>query len=345
MPRPADGVRLFDVPASDVSRRVGDLAQLARIDAFEFQEGPARGTRLTRMINGGGLELEVLPDRALDLGQVTVAGMPLAWRSPVGPTSPAFAEPDGTRWLRTFGGGLLATCGLDSFGPASRDRDVDFGLHGRIGAVPAQITRAEVTTTEAIVEGAVVQAGVFAEHLELHRRIATPLGSTELTVTDRITNRSYDDQPLMALYHINLGWPLIDEGIEVSIPSRSVTARDPVAEPGIRELHEFPAPTAGFGEQVYVHHVEPNQPVVVRNRRRRLQVEIASSVDSLPFVHQWKMAGEGHYVLGIEPTNCANIFGRAAARSAGVLPMLAPGATAVHEVTIRVAELANEANR
>jgi hypothetical protein len=86
------------------------------------------------MVTGGGLEAEIHPDRAMDLGQVTFDGIPGAWMSPAGLTHPAPYEPRGTEWLGTFGGGLVATCGLDTFGPPSIDGDVELGLHGRVGA-------------------------------------------------------------------------------------------------------------------------------------------------------------------------------------------------------------------
>jgi hypothetical protein len=42
-----------------------------------------------------------------------------------------------------------------------------------------------------------------------------------------------------------------------------------------------------------------------------------------PVFAEWKMVGEGLYVLGLEPANC-HVAGRAAERSAGTLEMIAP---------------------
>nr|WP_228561618.1 hypothetical protein [Catenulispora rubra] len=42
---------------------IGWLGQVSRVDSFTVDDGPARGTRLMRLVNGGALEIEVLPDR------------------------------------------------------------------------------------------------------------------------------------------------------------------------------------------------------------------------------------------------------------------------------------------
>ncbi|MDQ4137723.1 MAG: aldose 1-epimerase family protein, partial [Actinomycetota bacterium] len=113
--------------------RIGHAAQLARVDRLVEEEGPARGARRIRLVTGGGLEAEIHPDRALDLGQVTYRGVPVAWISPTGMVAPTLTSSHGRDWLRSFGGGLLATCGLDTFGPATIDEGKDYPMHGRVG--------------------------------------------------------------------------------------------------------------------------------------------------------------------------------------------------------------------
>lgn len=64
---------------SELRKRVGSIAQVVRIDRLVETQGAARGARRLRMVNGGGIELEVHPDRALDLGRLTVHGVPVSW--------------------------------------------------------------------------------------------------------------------------------------------------------------------------------------------------------------------------------------------------------------------------
>src|SRR5690554_6215365 len=112
---------IWGVTIDDVRNRVGSISQFARAEEGTLTQGSARGTRVIRADTGGSLAVDVLPDRALDLGAMTFRGMPLSWIAPPGFAHPAFATQSGTDWLRMFGGGMLTTCGLDAYGPPSVD--------------------------------------------------------------------------------------------------------------------------------------------------------------------------------------------------------------------------------
>src|SRR5512138_403538 len=132
-------VKLFDHEWSkaELLSRVGQMDQLAGIRLVEAAEGKARGCRLLDVWTGSGLRFQVNADRTLDLSFGEFQGLPLAWRSPAGDVNPAFYEPQGAGWLRSFAGGLLTTCGLDQFGVPNQDGDAELGLHGRISNCPA----------------------------------------------------------------------------------------------------------------------------------------------------------------------------------------------------------------
>jgi hypothetical protein len=329
---------IFGHSGRGLAERIGSLAQMVRVDSFTETEGAARGTRRLRLVNGGGIELELHPDRALDLGQMTVDGVPIAWVSPSGPVAPQFYEASGTNWLRTFGGGLLATCGLDSFGPASEDAGASFGLHGRIGAQPARVTRAEASAEGVVVEASARQTTVFGENLMLRRRVSSEAGSDTVIVADTVTNDGFAPAPHMMLYHINLGWPLLDETTTLSLPDGECHPRDPDAVAGAADWARMGPPTEGWREQVFRHDLPPSRPVNATITNRKLGIELSIGFDSarLPVLYQWKMLGQGHYVLGVEPSNCRNIFGRAAARAAGDLPFLEAGETVGYEIVFRI---------
>jgi hypothetical protein len=312
---------------SGLLRRVGTLGQVARVDSLVEADGPACGARRLRMVTGGGLEVEVHPDRCLDLGNVSIDGIPVAWMSPTGITAPGLYDPRGSEWLRTFGGGLLATCGLDTFGPPGVDAGRELGQHGRVGAQPARLTRCAAGPTEVVVEGEVRQASVLGENLVLRRRITAGIGSTRLRVEDSVTNEGFVDTPHMLLYHANLGWPLVDADARLEIPSETVQARDDDAEAGLATWAELHDPVPGQPEQVFLHRFAADQQVAatITNPRLDLSVSVQFDTGQLPYLYQWKLLGEGTYVIGLEPSNCPVVFGRAAARSAGELPVLAPG--------------------
>ena len=126
-----------ELSKAELLRHVGHMDQLAGIRLVEAGDGKARGSRMLDVWTGTGLRLQVNADRALDISSCDYKGMPLSWRSPAGNVHPAYYEPQGIGWLRSFPGGLLTTCGLDQFGLPSQDGSTDLGLHGRISNTPA----------------------------------------------------------------------------------------------------------------------------------------------------------------------------------------------------------------
>jgi hypothetical protein len=177
------------------------------------------------------------------------------------------------------------------------------------------------------VTGEVRQAKVFGENLLLRRTITADLGGSSLRVHDTITNEGIADAGIMVLYHCNIGWPLLDERATLSIPSREVSPRDADAESGVARWDQVEEPQAGYAEQVFRHDFQNSGTAVVSidNPATGIRLELLFDSATLPGLHQWKMSGEGHYVMGLEPTNANWSFGRASAREAGILPILKRG--------------------
>jgi hypothetical protein len=334
----------YDLPA--LKRRVGDLAQLARVERVVEDDGPGRGARRLRIVDTAGLDVDVHVDRCLDLGAAHYRGVPLAWRSPAGHVAPGLVSPGTDGWLRSFAGGLVTTCGLDTFGAPSEDGGETFPLHGRVSAIPA----AEVSSWARVVDdgyelgvaGIVRQSSLFGANLLLRRSISTLMGSGRLLLEDTVTNDGYAPAPHMVLYHCNLGWPLVDEGAEIVVPGAQTSARDEVAARGLASWSSPGPPQAGFREQVFRHDLPTSgtasgtATAAVRNPRLGLELEIEVSADTLPHCYQWTMTGTGTYVLALEPANCAGIDGRRAAAEAGILESLGPGESRRYRLAITV---------
>lgn len=315
-----------------LSQYVGDMRQLAGITPVEHSDGAARGVRAYEVYTGGGLRFTVLADRALDIGSISINGLALAWASPSGIVHPAYYDAGGLGWLRSFGGGLFITCGLDQFGSPADDNGEAFGIHGRVGNLPAQqiAHRAYWDGDEYMLEisGGVRQARLFGENLVLHRRIITQLGANTIHVEDTVTNEGFAPQPHMILYHCNLGFPLLGPDTTLNANIAETIARDTEAEAGLSEWMRFQPPTPGYAEQVFRHRVVPDDDratVRVENPAQGLALSISYSHDTLPHLFQWKMMGQGAYVLGIEPANSTAIEGRRIARERDDLPHLQPG--------------------
>jgi hypothetical protein len=326
---------VLGLPVEQALQRIGSLDQIARVDSFVESEGVARGSRRLRVVNGGGLEFDVHPDRCLDIGAASFQGLPLAWMSSTGIAAPSLYDPIGRGWLRTFGGGLVTTCGLDSFGPPADDEDGVVGMHGRISHIPARVTAVEATPHRIVIAGTVRQSAVFAENLVLRREISTEVGSNTFTISDTVTNEGATASPLMVLYHVNVGWPLLDDGTTLDIPSASVSSRDADAEVGFDARYEIGAPVADFREQVYIHKAGAERYARVTNKARGLELTLRYS-ETLPALFEWKMTATKHYVLGLEPANTSEIQGRAAARAHDNLPHLQPGDSISYQLSIEV---------
>lgn len=321
--------------AAHARGRVGTLGQIARIDQYTSSGGSENGTRLIRFVNGGGLELEVHPDRAFDLGRVTFNGIPISWMSPVGMAAPGLADIGGFGWLKTFGGGLLATCGLDTIGdPGTAEDGSVYPLHGRFGTLPATLTRAVNDGELLILEGETRQAAVHGENLSVRRSLTSTIGSSSFRLTDTITNDGGADQPHMILYHVNLGWPLISPATQIFSPALAVTPENDDARATSEHWSTITEPDADNKSLVFRHHlpVEPRTVVRVVNPETRIGLVIDFDSTTLPHLHQWKVMQQGQYVVGIEPSNSATLKGRVPAEQLGLVPTLAPGASVTYQI-------------
>lgn len=324
--------------------RVGDLSQVAGIRLIELSDGVERGVRAAEVRTGGGLEFTVLLDRGMDIGPASFKGIPLAWISPAGFAHPAYFEPEGLGWLRTFGGGLMTGCGLTYLGAPGEDQGEALGLHGRLSLLPARNvgTGAEWDDEEECafwVDGEIRQARLFGENLCLTRRIETALGENRISIRDIVENLGDTDSPLMILYHINLGFPLLDETCRLEAPPHPVRPRDSVAEPGIKEWMRFQPPRAGYSEQVFYHDLPADDEgwaaIRLVNPTLGLWLRVRYRKDTLPNLIQWKQMGQGAYVLGLEPANCG-VEGRSVDRERGTLEYLEAGESREFQVEIEV---------
>lgn len=327
---------LFGMPIDLARERRGSLAQTCSVESSVTTDGPSAGMRRIRLV-AGDVDVDLLPDRGLDIGQMRVAGIPLAWVSPTGFPRALVDDGDGRGWARAFGGGLLTTCGLLNVGPAARDGATVHPMHGRYTSLPASVVRAEATDEEVVVEGIVRETAVFGAHLELRRRITMPLGRRSIRVEDVLTNRGGEGIEPMVLYHLNFGWPLIDEGTTLRTPATAVTPRDADAEAGAGTWDVFPAPRRHYPEQVFAHDLPAARPAVVEvENPNGLGVAVRFDTAQLPGLFQWRVAEPGMVVLGIEPALVPTILGRTAAREQGLLRPLAPGASHAMGVEIEM---------
>jgi galactose mutarotase-like enzyme len=189
--------------------------------------------------------------------------------------------------------------------------------------------------------GIVEEWMLFGDKLRLTRTISSSLGASSLTVTDVVENFGYAPAPLTILYHINPGFPLLDEGSELILSAASSSPYDDYSAPRMAGMREFSAPMRGFQEENFLHTMaadaggRAHAALVNRNLDGGLGLYVSFDASTLPYLTEWKMLAPGEYVLGMEPCNapCEN---RAVLRERGQLPMLEPGESRTQQVEIGV---------
>jgi hypothetical protein len=331
----------------ELLERVGSLGQVGGVSRVVLAEGNATGVEALEFRTGSGLDFTVYAGRGMDIGPATYREYPLAWMSPTGPAAAAFLEPEGLGWLRSFYGGLLLTCGLTYAGAPCTDGEEELGLHGRISHVAATNVCYGGTWEDndyvMFAEGQVREASVFGPNVLLTRRISARLGERRLTVHDVVENQGFAPQEHMILYHCNLGYPLMDAATELVAPDASVQGRDEYSQETISRCASFSDPEPGIPERVYYHDLRANEDgstmvaLVNRGLGDGIALCFELSKNELPNVSQWKLPGQGTYVLGVEPGNC-RVEGRVVERERGTLQVLEPGEIREYTMTIGIAE-------
>jgi len=339
---------------AELMARVGDVSQIARIKPYRLIEGAEEGVMAIDVTTGSGLTFTILPGRGMDISAASYCGCALGWRSSTTDRHPTFFDHEGENgrgWLRSFAGGLVTTCGLSYAGAAGNDGDQGYGLHGRISNLPAYSVAWEGhwdgDEYNLTISGKVRETTVFGENLELHRKITTQLGSTCLTINDTVENLGHHPAEHMMLYHINIGFPVVDETARLISPTLSVTCRDEEAQNGQEKYAQLQAPETGYREKVYFHELANNNGQRVTNAivnssiaasttpEKTLGVYCTHDPVQLPRFIEWKMMASGTYVVGMEPANCL-VMGRDQERKTGTLQILAPGESRKYDLEIGV---------
>lgn len=210
----------------------------------------------------------MLPGRGMDIAWASYKSTPVSFNAKTAVVAPAYYDPNGTQWLRSFFGGLLTTCGLSNVGkPSERTHNFlgnqEIELHGLISNSASDL----VSVSESwngndlviSVSGRVKEAETFGEYLVLSRTISTVAGENRLFLKDTIENLSPYEAPVMLLYHINAGYPLLDGGAEFLAKSNGITAANTYAESKIKNYPLMDEPRTNAGELVYYHDLAADE--------------------------------------------------------------------------------------
>lgn len=330
--------------------KIGNRAQVGGIEISTLDNGPGKGSRIAWVDTGAGLRYKILIDRGMDIGEAFYLQHSLAWIAHSGGVNPQPMSDQGIDWLRTFGGGLLTTCGLSHTGGPETDAHGSRGLHGRISNTPAEIIHIDqpdpqLGKMDFSITGTMLETQVFGPHLQLKRKISGALGNPHLFIEDTVVNRGNTVAPHMLLYHVNFGWPLIDEGTDL-IWSGRWTSRD--LDPNNRifnasnNFKKCPAPLPAHratGEDVAF--IDPAADdsgkctAGVYNPNLSFGLSMDFDKRQLPWLINWQHWGENEYVVALEPGTNPPI-GQAKAREEGILIELEPGESRTYQLDFKI---------
>ena len=330
--------------------KISNHAQLGGIETSVLDNGVGRGTRIAWINTGTGLRYKVVLDRAMDIADAFYNQHSLVWLNHAGVVPPQPFSNKGADWLRTFGGGLLTTCGLTHVGGPEKDEFGDRGAHGLISNIPAEIVTIQqpdpvAGKMEMSITGVIKEMQIFGPVLELKRTITSTLGKASIKIHDEITNRGNTTAPHMLLYHCNFGWPLVDEGTHI-IWKGKWQSRDGDVNNRIfnsrNNFHRCVAPMKehnGSEEDAVLVDIDADEHGMctsgLYNEQLGFAVALRFAKKQLPWFTNWQHWGYGEYVTGLEPGTNPPI-GQAKARANNQLIFLAPGETRMYDLEIEV---------
>ena len=185
------------------------------------------------------------------------------------------------------------------------------GLHGRISNTPAEHVCVsegwENGTYRMTVSGRMIESCMKDENLMLTRTFSSVLGENKLILTDVVENRGMYAEPLMLLYHCNVGYPFLDAGSRI-VTASSVTPNDEEAAKNLAACREITDPQPGIEENLFYHDIRPDADgyasVALVNDRLEAGVYLRYPKANMPYLTEWKQLTKQDYVLGLEPGNC-----------------------------------------
>lgn len=315
------------------SRYIGNQYQIGGTRHYRLTEGNSDGCRCIDVRTGSGFEYTIVCDRGLDISLASFKGTNLVHLTEEMESNPAFYDPWDTEWLRTFNAGLLTTCGPTHLSSPCNDNGENLGQHGRWSSLPGKkicdLTDFEQGKIE--IQGDLCDTVPFGHKLKIHRRITSEFGKSTVTVEDTIKNEGGRPAPLNVLYHINFGYPLLDENATIHVPSEKCCGYNEYTEKRLDERNTVKVPDGNNAEKNYLHTFSKEDEKVTvwihnKNLQNGLAFYITFDSKQLPYMTQWALEDVKDYVLALEPANVP-CEPRDVLRKKGILPFLQPGET------------------
>ncbi len=268
--------------------RISNFEQVARMRRYTLTEGKEKGLEVIDCDNGK-IRFLLNVNKACDMMQLYHEGQNMSFISKNGFTQREIP------FLNRFEGGMLYTCGLDSVGGRE-----GYELHGTLHNIPARITRAECDENGILVEAIIRDAALFGKNLVLKRRIFSAIGEDGVTLQDTLVNEGYKDEEYCLLYHINIGYPMLDDGSKVVANVLKCEARTAWSEQNKDNAYKIGSSVPNREETCYFLTLKTPE-ISLINEKIGKSFTVSYSSDTLPHFVEWKSEASGDYALGFEP--------------------------------------------
>lgn len=298
-----------------MNSKIGNPAQVCSAVRSQVTDGRGRGARLIHVANGK-LNFVVLESNALDILQLWHEGDNVGFLSRNGLYAPA------DDFLHSFPAGMLYTCGPDAIGGVE-----GHPIHGRLHAIPATVVELKAGEEGVRIVGEIRDAALFGEDLVLTRTIETKAGSSSVMVTDVLENCAFHDEKYCLLYHVNVGYPMLDVGARLEAKILESKPRTPWAAHEMKKMLEIEPPADDMEEQCFFHRTADGVFSLV-NRKLGKRFTVRSNYRKYV---EWKSRASGDYVVGLEP--CSTWLDDLKYST------LKPGAKTVNRLTLEVETL------
>ena len=267
---------------------VSNFYQLASLTRYTITDGIGKGLDVLDC-NNGKIRFLLNVSKACDIMQLYHEGQNMSFVSKNG-----FSKRE-IPFLNRFEGGMLYTCGLDSVGGRE-----GYELHGTLHNIPAEIIREECDENGIVVEAIIRDTALFGKNLVLKRKIFTEIGGDSITLEDTLCNIGYKEEEYCLLYHINVGYPMLDNGAKVIADVESYTPRTAWAKQNETTMYEMSGAVPNQEETCYFLKLSKPEISLV-NEKIGKKFTISYSGDTLPHFVEWKSMASGDYALGLEP--------------------------------------------
>ena len=268
--------------------RISNFQQVASIRRYTLTEGRGKGLDVLDCDNGK-IRFLLNVSKACDIMQLYHEGQNMSFVSKNGFTKREIP------FLRRFEGGMLYTCGLDSVGGRE-----GYELHGTLHNIPAEIIRAECNESGIVVETIIRDTALFGQNLVMKRRVFTEIASDSVSVEDTLFNEGYKAEEYCLLYHINVGYPMLDNGAKVVADVESCTPRTAWAKQNEATMYAMNDAVPNQEEACYFLKLSKPEIALV-NEKIGKKFTVSYSGDTLTHFVEWKSMASGDYALGLEP--------------------------------------------